>query len=363
MWNYRMRTTVNVLHLLHVGAGSASTHIDSGRTRTAFERRVAFAALVFIVSNRARSSTADAFGRGHRIRWSPGYRGAAEPEDVSLPHWLIVRTVVLLFIVIHDSPPSGKRSKRSASVDSELDDTGGVKDFNAALGTACVKEIIMRWSFWPVSITLHVALAIAAFIVPLLAEVAPPTPAPMHTPFVPTKTVPVPETVIAQAPRARNVAPVNVVAPTGISPEEKQPREYFGPPTVALPGPDGGDLSKIGAGTGVFAVEPPPPPPAPKPAQTLFRPGQGIKEPKRISGLPPEYPAIARSARVQGVVILEAVIDDHGEVGRIKVLRSVPLLDQAAITAVQQWRYTPTLLNGVPVSVLMTITVNFTLQN
>jgi protein TonB len=66
---------------------------------------------------------------------------------------------------------------------------------------------------------------------------------------------------------------------------------------------------------------------------------------------------------VQGVVILEAVIDEHGEVGRIKVLKSMPLLDQAAITAVQQWRYTPTLLNGVPVSVLMTITVNFTLQN
>ena len=87
-----------------------------------------------------------------------------------------------------------------------------------------------------------------------------------------------------------------------------------------------------------------------------------MREPKRIAGSPPEYPLIARNARVQGVVILEAVINERGEVGRIKVLRSVPLLDNAAITAVQQWRYTPTLLNGVPVSVLMTITVNFTLQ-
>jgi len=221
----------------------------------------------------------------------------------------------------------------------------------------------MRWSFWPVSITLHIALAIAAFVVPLIADVTPPTPAPLHTLLTPTKTVPVPETVIAQTPRARTTTPVNVVAPTMLAPEAKQSPEYFGPAVVDLPGPGAGDLSTIGAGTGAFPVVPLPPPPPPKPAQTVFRPGQGIKEPKRISGLPPEYPLIARNARVQGVVILEAVIDERGEVGRIKVLRSVPLLDQAAVTAVQQWRYTPTLLNGVPVSVLMTITVNFTLQN
>jgi protein TonB len=178
------------------------------------------------------------------------------------------------------------------------------------------------------------------------------------------KTVPIPDMVIAQAPRPRTVAPVNLDAPVGFAPEPKEVREYFGPPTINLPGPGGGDLSNIGAGlTSGELSPPPPPPPPPQPAQTLVRPGQGIKEPKRISGLPPEYPLIARNARVQGVVILEAVIDEHGEVGRIKVLKSMPLLDQAAITAVQQWRYTPTLLNGVPVSVLMTITVNFTLQN
>ena len=66
---------------------------------------------------------------------------------------------------------------------------------------------------------------------------------------------------------------------------------------------------------------------------------------------------------VQGVVILEAVIDAQGTIERVKVLRSVPLLDGAAVEAVKGWRYTPTLLNGVPVSVLMTITINFTLQN
>jgi len=65
---------------------------------------------------------------------------------------------------------------------------------------------------------------------------------------------------------------------------------------------------------------------------------------------------------VQGTVILEAVINERGATERIKVLRSVPLLDAAAIAAVQNWRYTPTLLNEVPVSVLMTITINFRLD-
>jgi protein TonB len=237
----------------------------------------------------------------------------------------------------------------------ELSNVGGVKGFNGG--------DIMRWSFWPVSITLHIALGIAAFVVPLVADATPPIPAPIHMFLPSTKTVPVPEEMIAHAPPTRTATPVNVVAPTGIAPEANEEPTYFGPPTIDLPTSDGAALLSVGAGTGVVPVAPPaPPPPSPKPAQTLFRPGQGIKEPKRISGMPPEYPRIARDSRREGVVILEAVIDERGQVGRIKVLRSEPLLDQAAITAVQEWRYTPTLLNGVPVSVLMTITVNFTLQ-
>jgi len=71
---------------------------------------------------------------------------------------------------------------------------------------------------------------------------------------------------------------------------------------------------------------------------------------------------VAQAARVQGIVILEAIIGPGGRVTEVKVLRSVPLLDEAAITAVKQWEYTLTLLNGVPVPVIMTVTVNFTLQ-
>ena len=104
------------------------------------------------------------------------------------------------------------------------------------------------------------------------------------------------------------------------------------------------------------AAPPPPPPPAP------VRVGGNIKPPTKVKDVKPTYPAIAQSARVQGVVIIEATIGPNGKVQDAKVLRSIPLLDAAALDAVRQWEFTPTLLNGVPVPVIMTVTVNFTLQ-
>ena len=92
------------------------------------------------------------------------------------------------------------------------------------------------------------------------------------------------------------------------------------------------------------------------------RVGSGIRPPQKIKDVKPVYPAIAQSARVQGVVIIEATIGPNGAVQEAKVLRSIPLLDAAALDAVRQWQFTPTLLNGVPVPVIMTVTVNFTLQ-
>ena len=112
------------------------------------------------------------------------------------------------------------------------------------------------------------------------------------------------------------------------------------------------------AGGVVGGIPPPPPPPPPQ----VVRVGGDIKEPKKIKNVPPVYPQIAQTAKVQGVVIIEATIGKDGSVKDAKILKSVALLDQAAIDAVKQWRFTPTLLNGVPVEVLMTVTVNFTLQ-
>ena len=101
---------------------------------------------------------------------------------------------------------------------------------------------------------------------------------------------------------------------------------------------------------------PPPPPAAP------VRVGGNIKPPQKTRDVRPVYPPIAQSARVQGIVIIEATIGPDGAVKDAKVLRSIPLLDGAALEAVRQWVFTPTLLNGVPVPVIMTVTVQFTLQ-
>ncbi len=70
----------------------------------------------------------------------------------------------------------------------------------------------------------------------------------------------------------------------------------------------------------------------------------------------------AKKALIQGIVILEAIIDPRGDVTNVRVLRSIPALDPAAIDAVRQWRYEPTLLNGVPGPIIMTVTVNFSLN-
>ncbi len=92
-----------------------------------------------------------------------------------------------------------------------------------------------------------------------------------------------------------------------------------------------------------------------------IRIGDGVSPPTKIHDVPPVYPPAAREAGVQGLVVLEATIHPTGEVGNIEVLRSVPELEEAAIAAVEQWRYEPTLVDGAPVSVLMTVTINFLL--
>ena len=89
------------------------------------------------------------------------------------------------------------------------------------------------------------------------------------------------------------------------------------------------------------------------------RVGGKIEPPIKMNDVKPVYPAIAQNAGVTGAVIIEATIGADGRVIDAKVLRSIPLLDQAALDAVRQWEYKPTLLNGVAVPVIMTVTINF----
>jgi TonB family protein len=97
-------------------------------------------------------------------------------------------------------------------------------------------------------------------------------------------------------------------------------------------------------------------------AMQPIRVGGQIKAPTQINKVQPIYPAEALAARVQGIVIMEAVIGTDGGVTDVKILKSVPMLDEAAVNAVKQWRYTPTILNGMPVPIIMTVTVTFNLS-
>jgi periplasmic protein TonB len=112
------------------------------------------------------------------------------------------------------------------------------------------------------------------------------------------------------------------------------------------------------------AAPPPPPPPAAKPKapDKPIRVGGNVSQANLISQPKPVYPPLAKAARVQGVVKFEAQISKDGSIQNLHLISGPPLLVQAAMQAVQNWKYRPTLLNGEPVEVITTIDVNFTLS-
>ena len=160
----------------------------------------------------------------------------------------------------------------------------------------------------------------------------------------------------AEAPAvSADAAPL--VEPTGVAPEAERPA-LSPAPIGSVDGIDGG----VPFGDAIESSAPPPPPPPP-PVQVPIPLHSGIKAPRKIVDVAPVYPALAQQVRKDGIVILETVIDANGGVESVRVLRSVPLLDQAAVDAVKQWRFTPAMLNGQAVPVVMTVTVNFTLRD
>jgi protein TonB len=226
-----------------------------------------------------------------------------------------------------------------------------------------VKLGSQAWYTVPVSILAHIILFGSIIIIPLMATDVLPTPPTMMA-FVGTPPPPPPPPPPAPAAPQPKVAPTPVTNPNAApveAPKEIVPETP--PPTVGVsegvPGGVEGGVpgGSLGGVVGGLPTAPPPPPPA-----APVRVGGNIKPPTKTKEVRPIYPPIAQSARVQGVVIIEATIGADGRVKDAKVLRSIPLLDQAATDAVKQWVFTPTLLNGVPVPVIMTVTVNFTLQ-
>lgn len=117
--------------------------------------------------------------------------------------------------------------------------------------------------------------------------------------------------------------------------------------------------------TGEIIAAPPPPQPVPekpKPAAVApLRVSSGVQAAKLVAQVRPAYPALARQARIQGSVRLQATIARDGSIQQLAVLAGHPLLVASAVDAVKQWRYSPTFLNGAPVEVLTQIDVHFTL--
>lgn len=108
----------------------------------------------------------------------------------------------------------------------------------------------------------------------------------------------------------------------------------------------------------VAATQDPPPPPQKAP----IRVGGAVKPPERIKHVEPVYPDIARQAKIQGVVIIEAIVGKDGSVTAAKVLKPLPLLDEAALQAVKQWKYEKPYVDGEAVDVIMIVTVSFSLK-
>ena len=216
-----------------------------------------------------------------------------------------------------------------------------------------------QWQTVLVSMLLHVAALFLIVAVPLLAMDGFPG-IPSMTTYVPVEVKapampPAPTVASIATPRATNVSGAPIEAPTTITAEAPTR-----PPSLA-------EVTGVGANTGVPGGVGIVPGDATNVAlpnvehQEPVRPGGNVQAPARTLFVAPIYPAAALAARVSGHVIVEAIIGTDGRVRNAKVLRSVLLLDDAALAAVRQWRYTPTTLNGIPVPVMMTVTVRFDL--
>lgn len=111
----------------------------------------------------------------------------------------------------------------------------------------------------------------------------------------------------------------------------------------------------LGSGASAASAHDPQPP-----AGEPYRVGGGISAPQKLSGAAPVYTELARRSRVTGTVIVEAVIDEQGNVTNARVLKGLPMgLDRSAVEAVQTWKFKPAMLEGKPVKVYYTLTVNF----
>ena len=188
--------------------------------------------------------------------------------------------------------------------------------------------------------------------------VAPPPPPPPPPPPAATQIVKVkPQVHLMDA--GILVAPKAIPKEVKIIKEEAEQPDAMGAMGGVPGGVPGGQMGGvIGGVIGGVGGAPPPP----KPTQQRIRQGGAVQAAMLVNRVQPQYPPLARQTRISGTVRLHAIISKDGSVQQLEVLSGHPLLVQAALDAVRQWKYRPTTLNGEPVEVDTTIDVIFSLN-
>jgi len=231
-----------------------------------------------------------------------------------------------------------------------------------------------------ISFLIQVGLCTVAVLIPMIYYealpktqltsflVAPPPPPPPPPPPAAVPQVKVQKVIPRQFDAGRLMAPKQIPKDIAMIKEEEMPPAAVGVVGGVPGGVPGGTAGGVIGGIigSVPTGAPPPPPPKeekPKPVvPKQIRVGGNVQAAKLLNQPKPQYPPLARQARIQGVVRFNAIIGKDGSIANLTLVSGHPLLVPSATEAVRQWRYQPTLLNGEPVEVVTQIDVNFTLS-
>ena len=248
------------------------------------------------------------------------------------------------------APSAREATQRSAPMDLRLELIDGRPPLRLGLASA--------------SALMHAGLLVAIVVVPILSGSDLPPPASsvqvfFAEPLLIAPPPPPPPPAAGLVPKRPGPTPAPVLTAPVETPDTIVPQEVLEPsaPGGEPAGVEGGvPGGVVGAIVGGLPKETAPPPPV------RVHVGHGVREPTKLKNVEPVYPPIALHARVQGDVVLELELSPQGRVSEARVLSGPLLLSDAAVAAVRQWVYTPTLYDGVPVEVIMTVTVRFRLS-
>ena len=213
----------------------------------------------------------------------------------------------------------------------QMEESEDRRNFWIGLGLAAVVHAVLLFIYWPATEAEEAPEREKqkVYVVQQVRFQPPPPPQQQEIPKPKSKKVPIPD-------------------PTPDEPEPIRLEEEI-EPDIDLPDTDI-----------VFDIPEGPPPSEP---EGPIHVGGDVVKPEKLNAPQPLYTEIARKARIQGVVIVQAIIDKEGNVTNARVLKGLPMgLDQAAIEAIKKWKFSPATLNGKPVSVYYNLTVNFSLQ-